>query len=263
MNETLRLSRRQQAAIIVTILVANLVIAGVLYETAGWHYIRSYREVTTFLIFPAILIQAAANLLLCGMFAVGNLWQRSQSVFTVAVALLLSALMVAVSLPIAPLVGTVLKYNLILPTPIVDAACYQDAELVKRLLQSGVDPNTRGRPGLNATALHYMAATGETEVVEFLLQKGADPNARADTMNSYPLHSAIWNRAPRSTIMILLRYGADPKLKDHRGRTAFELTVYEADGALLRRMMSGGQDTLLRDNAQPAQRELRPPGPMQ
>jgi hypothetical protein len=240
MSATASLTRRQQAAIIATILVVNLVIACVLYETAGWHYIRGYREVTTFLIYPVIFAQAAVNLMLCALLALINLWPRSQALYTASLAYLGAVLMVATSLPIAPLIGSILKYNLVLHTPIVEAAVYRDGELVIKLLESGVDPNAPGRPGLDDTALHWMAIHGNTPVVELLLQKGANPNARADLVYEVPLHAAISNRAPLSTIDVLLEYGADPKLRDRDGRTAFDYAEHWPDpqGSLLRQALS-------------------------
>jgi ankyrin repeat protein len=161
--------------------------------------------------------------------------------------------LIALALPIAPTVGSILKYNFVLYTPIVQAARYQDGELVKRLLERGADPNLRGQDGLNETALHYMAAGGETDVVELLLRKGADPNARANLMHSLPLHGAVASGAPRSTIELLLQHGADPKLKDYKGRTAIELAAYvpEPDGPWLRSTLSRvGVDTLPKDSAE-------------
>lgn len=247
--------RRQQIVILATILIANFVIACMIYETVGWFYIRGYREVTTFLVYPVILIQAAANLVLCAILGIANRWQQSKTLHTVVLGHLVSSLMVAASLPIAPVVGSMLKYNLVLHTSIVDAAAYQDGELVKKLLLRGVDPNTRGRPGLNATALHYMAASSDTEVVELLLKKGADPNARAHTLHTLPLHGAVFYRAPRTTILALLKYGADPKLRDHEGRTALDYAqgIPEPQGSWLRGTMSGlPYDPLPHDAAQPA-----------
>lgn len=242
MNGTQRASSLQPTTICAAVMIGNLVIACVLYATVGWHYIRGYREVTTFFIYPAIGIQAGANLVLCCSLAGINLWRKSLSLNVAVLAHLAAALLLPISLPIAPLVGSVLKYSFVLRTSIVDAAAYQDAELVKMLLLRGADPNTRGRPGLNATALHYMAAGGKTDVVELLLQRGADPNARANLFcGEYPLHGALFNRAPPETISALLKYGANPRLRDHQGRTALEMGL---SGILV--------DYLPRDAALPA-----------
>jgi hypothetical protein len=255
MNKMRRASPLPIWMIWMTVAIANLVMACVLYATIGWYYIRGYREVVTFLIYPAILIQAGANLVFCCTWAGINLWRKSNSLYVAALAHLAAALLVPVSLPIAPPVGSVLKCNFILRTSIVDAAAYQDAELVKLHLQRGTDPNTRGQPGLNATALHYMAMSGNTEVVELLLQKGADPNARANVYCEYPLHGAVFNRAPLGTIRALLKHGADPKLRDYQGQSALDLAAGHPDpeGSLLRAALSGTSvDSLPRDVPSPA-----------
>jgi hypothetical protein len=248
-------TRCLQAAPTVLILGLNFVAACVAYETFGWHYIRGYREVTTFLIYPAILFLAGGNLIASLIAAALNREGKSAN-FQIPAAFLLSAAMLTLSLPIAPSIGRFLNHSLILRTSIVDAAAYQDDALVTKLLLAGADPKTRGRPGLQATALHYMAASGKSEVVELLLKKGADPNARANTFREYPLHWAIFNRAPQSTVLLLLKYGADPKLADREGHTAFDHAANhpEPEGAWLRQTMSGlPYDPLPREAPRPAQ----------
>jgi len=49
-------------------------------------------------------------------------------------------------------------------------------DVVKFLLERGVDPNVRNNPG--DTPLHYAAERGHLDVVKFLLERGADPNVR-------------------------------------------------------------------------------------
>lgn len=225
MNTKLRASPLKPWPIWAAVLIANLAIACFLYSTVGWFFIRGYREVTTFLIYPVIIVQAGGNLALCLALAAINVRRKSNPLHAAALAHLTAAPLLLVSLPIAPLVGSVLKYNFILRTSIVDAAAYQDAELVKLHLQRGTDPNTRGRPGLNATALHYMTYGDNTDVVELLLQKGADPNARANI--------------------------------DLDGRTALDLANPGPEGSLLRAALNGiSVDSLPRD----APSAATPPG---
>jgi hypothetical protein len=228
-------------AIVIAIVLVNLIVGCATYESVGWYYIRGYREVVTFLIYPAILLLAGVNFAACLITAAANRRQNSGTLYAAAASFLISAVALLISLPIAPFVGQILNHNLLLRTSIVDAARYQDAELVKILVLRGVDPNTRG--ALQATALHCMAASGETEVVELLLKHGADPNARANLMNEFPLHSAIFNRAPLSTIEALINHGADPRLADREGRTALDLARGYPDprASLLWRAMIGSE----------------------
>ncbi len=142
--------------------------------------------------------------------------------------LLLSALVTALSPLVAPAIGRIAKRNLWIKTPLVEAARYGDADLVMILLRKGADPNAR-QVSLGTTPLHSMAARGEEEAVRLLLENGADPNARAYTSLATPLHWAITFRANLPTIATLVEHGADPALKDWKGKTPIDLTAVILD----------------------------------
>lgn len=56
-----------------------------------------------------------------------------------------------------------------------------------------------------------------------LLDKGADINA-VDGMGRTALHVAAgWSNGHEASVRVLVERGADKKLKDRQGRTAFEL----------------------------------------
>src|SRR5258706_8833816 len=90
-------------------------------------------------------------------------------------------------------------------TPLMSAALYGDAALVKRLLTAGADPDIRDITG--ATAL--MWAAPDREKMQSLLDAGADVNARSDAGRSaLAVASGIVGAAP--AVALLLDYGADP-----------------------------------------------------
>ncbi len=92
-------------------------------------------------------------------------------------------------------------------TPLMAAALYGDAALVKRLLMGGADPNAINAAG--ATAL--MWATPDADKVQLLLDAGADVNARSDDRRSaLVITSGIVGGTP--ALRLLLDYGADPSL---------------------------------------------------
>lgn len=66
-----------------------------------------------------------------------------------------------------------------------DAARKGDAVAVKKLLDEGVDVNTKFR--YNATALFYAADHGHVEVVKVLLERGADMNVKDTFYGFTPL----------------------------------------------------------------------------
>lgn len=68
--------------------------------------------------------------------------------------------------------------------------------------------------------LHECVVDSDAQGIQALLAAGADPDA-VDADGRAPLHlAASRSRWPKTTVNELLRCGADPGLRDHRGRTA-------------------------------------------
>ncbi len=70
---------------------------------------------------------------------------------------------------------------------LVDAAFEYDLVLVKELLESGVDVNSRDSH--NSTALEYAAEFGQTEMVKLLIESGAEVNT-SNNDGDTPLYCA-------------------------------------------------------------------------
>jgi cytochrome c551/c552 len=92
-------------------------------------------------------------------------------------------------------------------TPLMAAALYGDAALVKRLIAAGADPNARNAAG--ATAL--MWATPDVQKIQLLLDAGADVNARSDDRRS-PVVAASGIVGALPALRTLLEYAGDPSL---------------------------------------------------
>lgn len=95
-----------------------------------------------------------------------------------------------------------------------EAARKGDAAAVKKLLDEGVDVNTKFRYG--ATALSYACDRGHLEVVKLLVERGADVNARDTFYNATPLTWAVspaMGRKPQhpEIVRLLLQKGAQGK----------------------------------------------------
>ena len=90
-------------------------------------------------------------------------------------------------------------------TPLMFAALYGDADLVRTLLASGADPNVADAAG--ATAL--MWAVPDVARMTALLDAGADVNALSDNRRS-PLVIAAGIVRSTPAVTLLLDYGADP-----------------------------------------------------
>jgi hypothetical protein len=90
-------------------------------------------------------------------------------------------------------------------TPLMAAALYGDADLMKRLMAMGADPHASNVSG--ATAL--MWAIPDTAKMRLLLDAGVDVNARSDERRTALVIAAgIVGASP--AVQLLLEYGASP-----------------------------------------------------
>jgi len=97
---------------------------------------------------------------------------------------------------------------------LAEAARKGDAAAVKKLLDEGVDVNTKFRYG--ATALSYACDRGHLEVVKLLLDRGANVNVKDSFYGATPLTWAVtpaMGRKPQhpEVVRLLLQHGAQGK----------------------------------------------------
>jgi ankyrin repeat protein len=106
-------------------------------------------------------------------------------------------------------------------TPLMLAAFFGQAPVVRFLLEWGADAAAVSRNTMRVMALHSAVAGRHVEAAEALLAHGAPVNARQDGGYT-PLHQAAqYGQAPM--IRLLLTYGADPSLTMNAGRTPADL----------------------------------------
>jgi ankyrin repeat protein len=118
-----------------------------------------------------------------------------------------------------------------------------DEPLVQLLLDAGANPNDNdslyhsveprddaclrlllqhGAIESGTSALHHALDYERLEPVKLLLEHGADPNESHD----WPaLHHAVFRGRPPAFIRLLVEYGADPTVRDGKGRTAYQHAV--------------------------------------
>ncbi len=116
--------------------------------------------------------------------------------------------------------------------PLMDASLGGSLAAVKYLVSAGVSLDGisfRGR-----TALSYAAVEGHADVVRFLLESGADPNTRMNALGAAVFEmrgeTALMQAARAGkleSVKALLAKGADPRLTDWNGDDAY-LMAYEA-----------------------------------
>jgi ankyrin repeat protein len=92
-------------------------------------------------------------------------------------------------------------------------------EMAEFLIGAGVEPKYKN--GFGDTALHEACKRSHVEVAELLLDRGLDVE-QPGRWDMRPLHCAASTVTgdPRSTVMMLLRRGADINARGYRGHTA-------------------------------------------
>jgi ankyrin repeat protein len=117
------------------------------------------------------------------------------------------------------------------------AARRGDAAAVKKLLDEGVDPNTKFRYGV--TALTYACDHGHLDVVKVLLDHGADVNVKDTFYGSTPLALAIspaQKKKPEHTEIARLLIAKGAEGKDD----ALSSAVSDGDGVLAKIILDSG-----------------------
>jgi len=111
-------------------------------------------------------------------------------------------------------------------TPLANATGESNIEAVELLLELGADVNYSEGHG---TALHTACAYEYPQVAEILIEHGADVNS-IDGDGWTPLFFAAesWNA---DLVRLLLSQGARRDVRDHEGRTAFDIARGRLDEA--------------------------------
>ena len=110
-------------------------------------------------------------------------------------------------------------------------------EIVRMLVDAGVDLEARDCDEYQATALYYAVEYGDENIVRFLLESGASPDATAVGADT-PLMMACGNTDTNLEIVrLLLAAGADTTARDSTQHTALHYAAHNFDTDILRELM--------------------------
>jgi hypothetical protein len=128
-------------------------------------------------------------------------------------------------------------------SPAVVAASQGHVAAMKKLLDTGLDPNARDAAGY--TPLISAARAGNVAMIRLLVSRGADPNLRDAAVNSWtPLLHAVHKGQPGS-IAALLDAGADPNGTDTYGTTPLMMAAGYGDTGIVRILLARGANPRL------------------
>jgi hypothetical protein len=124
------------------------------------------------------------------------------------------------------------------PTPLFGAVLKNDTAGVKKLLESGADPNEGRFFGFPALLLAIINAN--QPVVGAMLDRGADPKA-TDRHGSTSLMWAVGSESSNPQLVDeLLKRGVDPNVQNKLGETALTWAMRRGDMAAVERLKAAG-----------------------
>ncbi len=111
-------------------------------------------------------------------------------------------------------------------------------DIARELIRYGADVNYASPHGI--TALMNSASGGQLEIARLLLEAGADPMATTDRGETAMICACRAYREHPEMVPLLMRYGADPNVKDQHGAGALRLAASEGNHAAVRALLEAG-----------------------
>jgi len=122
------------------------------------------------------------------------------------------------------------------------AVYWRQIDLVHNLLERGADPNVWGR--WSRTPLHCAAPNGDIEIVQGLLDKGANSN-----ITDFLGRTALMGTGTIEIVRMLLAKGADVNIKDsYGGSTALMSAACQGYSEIIRILIDHGADLNMRND---------------
>lgn len=109
-------------------------------------------------------------------------------------------------------------------TALINAVIENQPDFVRWLVENGANVNIQDKIGFSA--LHFTGQYKLVEISRYLLENGAEPNL-VDVHGNPPLWTAVFNsKMPdedQGVVVNLMKFGANPDLKNKHGRSAADL----------------------------------------
>jgi ankyrin repeat protein len=116
-------------------------------------------------------------------------------------------------------------------TPLILAAAMGYVQVVALLIAAGAETSARDSSGM--AAIHYAARQGETEVVKALVEAGVDPNMMGEEQSlARPLHYAT-RTGQAAVVHCLVQKGARTDIKDSDGNTPLMIAQAREDNNVI------------------------------
>ncbi|KAI5632954.1 DHHC palmitoyltransferase domain-containing protein [Phthorimaea operculella] len=122
---------------------------------------------------------------------------------------------------------------------IVKATQYGAFSRVKELVEAGWDVNQPDAE--TVTLLHWAAINNRREIIQFLLSRGAAVDAVGGELQATPLQWAA-RQGHLEAVVLLVRAGADPRLRDAEGCASLHLAAQFGHTAVVAYLVARGAD---------------------
>lgn len=131
-------------------------------------------------------------------------------------------------------------------TPLTWAARFGHHKILTRLLDAGA--NINAITDRDKSCLHLAAAGGHPEVVRILLERGMDPDTRDGRGNS-PLSWACYARSPNEEVVaVLLEHDVDLETKSDGGITPLAIAARLGFAGVIRPLLAKGANSTSTDD---------------
>lgn len=133
-------------------------------------------------------------------------------------------------------------------TPLEKALSASDTVTALQLIKSGANPNQKVTSGDGSLLIRYCRYSENDPIAHFLLNNGAKPDTLRSAAGRTALHVAAAYYACEPLCTALLNAGADINARTNDGTTPLMLAAKSAKLRLVKLLIEKGADPMLKDN---------------